>query len=309
MKLQSFEAPAEQTRMQSCAFTDAPSRAQTCAHNPALSNGALAWLGALLAAVACACALVLFPQPALANETYVLDSYGLYTSSQYDSLESKAQQLSSTYDVGVYLLVVDNIGSRSVRQYAIDYYNQNDLGMGSDRSGILLLIAVRSRDYVTVTYGDGINAFTDYQIERMEDAIVDELRDDDWYDAAQVYYEQAQFALDFRAEHGEPLDYDNAPMDPMMRIIFLLVGIAIAALVAGGYCSVLYRQMKTARQQVQADNYLDRNSFVLLSHDDSFITSSVVATPRASSSSRGGGFRGGSSIGSGGFGGSGGGKF
>ncbi len=267
-----------------------------------------AFLLALMAAVACALAITCAPTTALADGGYIIDRYHLFDSNEYATLESQAEKTASTYNVGVYLLVVDNVGGSSARQYAIDYYNGNNLGLGSNRSGILFLIAVNSRDYVTITYGDGINAFTDYQIEQMEKAIVSELRHDNWYDAAKRYVEMADSTLAFRAEHGEPLDYDNAPTDPMTKLLFLAIGVLFAALIAGGRCAMMYSQMKTAREATQAGRYLDQNSFVLLSHDDSYVTSSVVATPRASSSNRGG-FRGGSSIGSGGFGGSGGGKF
>ena len=260
---------------------------------------------ALVCAIACACALLFAPQPALADQVYVIDNYHLFNSSEYAVLESHAEQLADEYKVGVYLLVVNNIGSSSARQYAIDYYRGNSLGLGQNKDGILFLIAVNSRDYVTITYGNGIYAFTDYQIEKMEDAIVSELRHDNWYDAAVTYYDKAEETLSFLAEHGEPLDYNNAPVDPFDRAMFLLIGIAVAAAIAGMRCAMLYSQMKTAKEAVQANRYLDRNSFVLLSHDDRYLTSSVVATPRVKASHS----HGGSSIGSGGFGGSGGGKF
>ncbi len=285
----------------------AASDAAVARQSPA--RGMLIALCTLACMIALACSVALAPEPALASDRFVHDNYALFSSSDLNALETQARATSEKYDVGVYLLVVDNIGQSSARDYAINYYRNADLGLGAGKSGILFLVAVNSRDYVTITYGDGINAFTDYQIEQMEDAIVSELRHDRWLDAAHTYLDLADYTLAFRAEHGEPLDYNNAPLDPGTIVLFILIALAIAGVVAGLWCATLYSQMKTARQAVQASQYLDRNSFALLAQDDQYITSSVVATPRASSSSSRGGFRGGSSIGSGGFGGSSGGKF
>ena len=86
----------------------------------------------------------------------------------------------SGHDCDVYFLVVDSIGDADQRQYAKDYYLANGLGSGSEQSGILFLLAVGSRKYVTITYGSGVTAFTDYRIEQIEDAVVPYLSDDDW---------------------------------------------------------------------------------------------------------------------------------
>ena len=81
------------------------------------------------------------------------------------------------------------------RQYAKDYYLANGLGSGSEQSGILFLLAVGSRKYVTITYGGGVTAFTDYRIEQIEDAVVPYLSDDDWAEAASEYLSTASRPL------------------------------------------------------------------------------------------------------------------
>ena len=249
-------------------------------------------------------ASVIAPMRAFAEEPYVIDTYGLYGSSDYSKLETQATATSEKYGVGVYLLTVNDIGAQSARAYAIDFYRNHSLGFGDGKSGILFLVAVDSRDYVTITYGDGINAFTDWQISNIEDAVVDELHDNDWLDAAQTYLDKADYTLAFRAEHGEPLDSHNAPTEPVELLIFIVIAVVIAAAAAGGRCFFLYRKMKTAVAASDADDYVDRDSFTLQKQNDWYVTSTVVATPKAQSSSNGG-----SSVSSGGFGGSSGGKF
>ena len=148
---------------------------------------------------------------------------------------------------------MDSIGDTDQRQYAKDYYLANGLGSGSEQSGILFLLAVGSRKYVTITYGGGVTAFTDYRIEQIEDAVVPYLSDNDWAEAASEYLSMCADTLDFYAEHGEPLDVDN---DTSGWPILLLIVIGVPMIIAGIVCGVLYSQMKTARLKTEANDYI-----------------------------------------------------
>lgn len=161
---------------------------------------------ALLAALVLALCLSI---PAFAAAPLVRDEMGLFDADTYSQLEASAEAASDGHDCDVYFLVVDSIGDTDQRQYAKDYYLANGLGSGSEQSGILFLLAVGSRKYVTITYGGGVTAFTDYRIEQIEDAVVPYLSDDDWAEAASEYLSMCADTLDFYAEHGEPLDVDN----------------------------------------------------------------------------------------------------
>ena len=99
----------------------------------------------------------------------VMDTYELFKPEVTAELEQKAQDASAGHGVNVYLLTVADIGGQNVREFAKDWYRSNDLGYGEGKSGILFLIALDSRDYVTITYGGGVTAFTDYRIAQIED--------------------------------------------------------------------------------------------------------------------------------------------
>ena len=161
---------------------------------------------ALLAALVLALCLSI---PAFAAAPLVRDEMGLFDADTYSQLEDSAEAASDGHDCDVYFLVVDSIGDTDQRQYAKDYYLANGLGSGSEQSGILFLLAVGSRKYVTITYGEGVTAFTDYRIEQQEDEIVPLLSDEEWEDAADTYIEMCGEALDYYADHGEPIDIDN----------------------------------------------------------------------------------------------------
>ncbi|MBS7406879.1 MAG: TPM domain-containing protein [Coriobacteriales bacterium] len=263
-----------------------------------------------LASLLAAClllALSLAPG-AFAKDSYVLDDYGLYDSSTRQELEQSASQLASTYGVAPYLVVVDDIGSQTVRSFAESYWLDHELGIGSDASGIMFLIAVDSRDYVTITHGTGIYAFTDYGIEQLEDAVVSYLGDDEWEDAAECYYEQCSSILAFCADKGEPFDSHN---DPAARVVALGMAFAIALLLALAVAFIVRRilkgQLKSVAAGSSAAGFL-AGSVVLTAQQDVFAGSHVSVVPLPKNDDNGGGL-GGSTVSASGFGGSAGGKF
>ena len=252
---------------------------------------------ALLAALVLALCLSI---PAFAAAPLVRDEMGLFDADTYSQLEASAEAASNGHDCDVYFLVVDSIGDTDQRQYAKDYYLANGLGSGSEQSGILFLLAVGSRKYVTITYGEGVTAFTDYRIEQQEDEIVPELSDEEWADAAYTYIDMCDDALDHYADYGEPIDVDNdiGLEDLLIAMIFPL---GISAFI----CLILYHQMKTARKKTEADEYMP--GFTLRVKRDRYTHTTRERTydpPQKESNSSGG-----SSVDSDGFGGSSGGSF
>ena len=236
-------------------------------------------LFALLAAALLCMALTL---PAGAAAPLVRDECGVFDADTLADLEEH------------------DIGDADQRDYAKNYYISNGLGYGDEQSGILFLLAVGSRKYVTITYGEGVTAFTDYRIEQQEDEIVPQLSDEEWADAAYTYIDMCDDALDYYADHGEPIDVDNdiGLEDLLIAMIFPL---GISAFI----CLILYHRMKTARQKTEADEYMP--GFTLRVKRDRYTHTTrerIYDPPKKESNSSGG-----SSVDSDGFGGSSGGSF
>ncbi len=200
---------------------------------------------------------------------------------------------------------MSDIGGQNVREFAKDWYRDYDLGYGEGKSGILFLIALDSRDYVTITYGGGVTAFTDYRIAQIEDKIVPMLSDGTYYKASETYIEMCADTLDFYAEKGAPLDSGNDPAKGWIKWVFVFViPLAVACIV----CGILDAQMKTANEQTHANALHARRRLGSVrggghtyTHTTETQTGPSRTTARASSS--------GSSTDSDGFGGSSGGKF
>lgn len=260
-------------------------------------------LFSLLAALTLALALAV---PGLAAGTLVRDEYGQYMESTRAEMEAEAQRISANYGCNVYWLTVADIGRETARDYAELYYLNNGLGYGPQQSGILFLIALESRDYVTITYGEGITAFTDFRIGQMEDEIVPLLSNGEYRDAAKTYLKLCEETLAFYAEKGEPWDSDNDPGNALVVLLIKLGAVILVPLLAAaGVCAVFRGQMKTAVSKTQANDYIPQGGFDLRRRVDQFThtTETRVYDPPQKTASRG------SSVSSRGFGGSRGGKF
>lgn len=252
---------------------------------------------------------------AAATDSYVIDEYELFSKDDRKALEESAKSLAKQYEIAVYLLIVDDIGNEWVRDYAKNYYKKHELGYGEEKSGILFLIAVDSRDYVTITYGKGTYYYTDYEIGVLEDIVTEYLGDNEWLSAAQAYYEEAERPLAFCAEHGEPLDSNNDPNDALARGVIDFLGlfiliIVIPAIIAGFACLHEYNKMKTARIQTEANSYVSKGGFELTASSDRYLSTELITVPLPDyDNDSSGGSSSGSTVDSDGFGGSSGGKF
>lgn len=253
------------------------------------------------------------------QQTYVRDHYGLLSQSQAQAWNNKACEMAAKYGVGVYVVIVSDLGSHTndaktpARNYATHYWNTYDLGCGSRDSGIMLLVAVDSRDYVTITHGGGVDAYTDPTLDNIENDILSYLRKNDWTGAIGAYYKDAEEPLAYLAANGKPMndyysgDYATPEEQGPDATDFGIVGIiaaVISGLVSGRVVKGEKEAMKTAKEKTEARDYVVRDSLKLSVSDDQFVTSNVVATPRVKVESSGGGGGGGGRFG-GGFGGGG----
>ena len=231
---------------------------------------------------------------------FVIDEVGLLTEGYYQDFEARCETMSQNTGVGVYLALVDSIGEEEVRDYGVDFFNSNDLGMGDQKDGVLFLISVGSRKYVTVTHGAGRDVFTNYRVDQMEEIIVSDLKEDRFVEGCDDYVTLCEETVDFYLANGEGMSRDNDPVAQKKdRAIGMGISVVVAAVIAGGVSFGLRRQLKSVEVACSASNYELPDSFDLSDSNDKFegVFISKTPKPKNDNDSGGGGF-GGSSGGS-----------
>ena len=127
--------------------------------------------------------------PAAAAGGSVRDEYGLFDAAALSALEQTASTAADGHDCAVYYVTCANVGSQTAREYAKDYYRSHELGSGTQHSGVLFLVAMESRDYVTITYGSAVQAFSDARIQQIEQKVRPLLSDGENLKAADTFLE------------------------------------------------------------------------------------------------------------------------
>lgn len=247
--------------------------------------------------------------PVLAVTPKIIDNADLLTDSEEAVLEAKAQTLADQYEIDVVILTVSSTNGQYIESYADDYYDNNGYGIGPDYSGVLLVLAMDTREWAISTCGDAIYALTDYGIEALFRAMANELSYDEYYAAFGTYLDELPRYFE-AYENGDPIDgyhsdydgpgtyipgtqddiiyYDPEPdAGDYLRIVF--VSLFIGAAVGGIAILVMRGQMNTAKAQSGATSYLRDGSFRLTRHLDLFLYSRVNRTRRQQSSGGSGG--------------------
>ena len=215
---------------------------------------------------------------------YITDSAGLLTQAEADELESMAQSVSQQYGCGVYVVTVDDytdIDSTGAYEAAYGIYHQYTLGEGADRSGALLLLSMRERDWATFFYGPAAEyAFDAYGQEKLEDAYLGYFRDNDWYGGFSGYINECGRYLELAAQ-GSPVRAS--------KLVPILIVVAIACLIAIIVCGILRGMMKSVSKKTEAGSYISAAGLKLTLQEDQYTHTSTLERKIQDSDSSGSG--------------------
>jgi len=234
----------------------------------------------------------------------IWDDAELLTEGQWRELNAMAVDITNKYQCDVRIVTLKDMGTNDAYEFAKDVYRKNGFGYGAEQSGILLMLSMLDRDYALVAYGFGNVAFTDHgKAVMLDDHILPALKNDEYYKAFLAYLNKSAAYLDM-ARNGTPFDVDTDEdyLNRQARGSFatkLALNTIIPVVVALIVCLVFRSQMKTARKQRAAANYVPEGGFVLTGSSDTYLYSTEVVTQRSDSSSGGG-----TTVDSGGFSGS-----
>ena len=218
----------------------------------------------------CLILLLFLASPALALDLGpgpIVDDAGLLTPEEEDSLRQKSTAIYEREGIWVSVLTVNNLNGKSAQQYADDFYDNNYYR--DHPNGVLLLIAMDSRDWYISTCGTAIDRLTDYELDQVFFSMADDLSDNRFYDAFTVY-------LDLIPQYMQVAPQSEPGFGDFVRIV--LISLLIGAAAGGITILVMRSQMNTANPQHSAGNYLVNGSYQLKKHLDIFLYSRVTRT-------------------------------
>ena len=230
------------------------------------------------------CAAMAADSDAAAGD-YVVDGANMLTNVEEKMLEDLIAEFVEKNGFDLYVVTITSRGSKSMYQFARDVYSGGE-------DGIILLVEYvwggNDNEFWIEPFGYGDYAFNSYGIRYIEDEIVGNLADEDFYGGFEEFIDLADDFLR-EAREGEPYSESNERRKTE-DIVLTYVIIFIASLAVGLITvSVMKKKMNNARPQKLAHDYIKRGSFNLKVHRDIFHYSQVTRTRKSNSSSSGGG--------------------
>ncbi len=221
---------------------------------------------------------------ASANGDLFKDGDNVFSSSEENELENRLISLSNKYNCDIVVVTVSSFKGYSEDWFAEKYYDENNYGRGSDRSGALLIFSETERRYGIVLNGNVNYAFSDSQFDSLMNKVESKFRNDDFFEGANVFIDIVEQRIDAN-ENG----FDSVKFWVGVRIsVVTSVIIGIVAIL------VMRSQMNNAKPQKGASYYERPNSFKLNVSHDMYLYSTVrkrLKPQNNSSSSRSGGSR------------------
>ena len=266
---------------------------------------------AFMLAILISVSLLILPTSAQEPDWEMHDYANLLTSEQFYDLCLRIRELTAQYQTDFVILTVESLDGKSPQEYANDYYDEKNCGFGPNRDGIMLLLAMNSRDYYFVANGSATEKLAQAGgIAALEDKVVPHLSNGNYYLAFGMFLDTAAAIIDdptsipgavynddfIYISFDDEVSYTLA--DRLQRVgIFAVIGLIVGFVTT----FIMKRGMKTARAQKYAMDYVRSGSFHLTRKQDLYLyRTRTRVRVQSNNGSSGGGSRSGGSRGGGG---------
>ncbi len=210
-----------------------------------------------------------------ASDADLYDDAELLDSAQEARVEEALSRVGGQFDAQIVIVTVAS-SEESVDALVEECYDSNNMGLGENRDGVLLLVCMDPREYRILSNGFAGDAIGQDEIDAIGDAIVSDLSDGDYESAFTAFAEQCAYYLD---------GYLNGFPFPAGKNLAtaLIIGAVVGLIVA----LVLKGQLKSVRKQNQANTYIKTGSMRVTTETDLFLYREVSRTKKESSGSSG----------------------
>lgn len=168
----------------------------------------------------CICLSISTPVFAADSVPRLVDKADCLTDSEEKNVLSLLDEISTRQKMDLVIVTVPSLGGKTSEAYADDFYDYN----GYSKDGILLLVAVESRDWAISTSGYGIKALTDYGLKHISKLMVPHLSKGDYEKAFTTFANTCDKFIGL-AKDGKPYDVPKKKMDLGVLVCILMCGL------------------------------------------------------------------------------------
>ena len=168
----------------------------------------------------CICLSVSIPAFAAGSAPRLVDNADCLTDSEEKNVLSLLDEISTRQKMDLVIVTVPSLGGKTSEAYADDFYDYN----GYSKDGILLLVAVESRDWAISTSGYGIKALTVYGLKHISKLMVPHLSKGDYEKAFTTFANTSDKFIGL-AKDGKPYDVPKKKIDLGGLVCILMCGL------------------------------------------------------------------------------------
>lgn len=209
-----------------------------------------------------------------AQSSRMYDSAGLLSTAEADALGERLNTVSDKYRVDVIVATVPTVGAKSIDVFVEDFYDTNGYGFGANHDGVILLVAVKEREYRILSNGLGADAISADEIDDIGEDVAEYLSDGDYVGAFDAFVDACEYQINGEI-NGFPFAVDES------LTVSLIVGFVVALITTG----VMAGQLKSVRRQNAAAAYVKPGSMQVTIANDIFLYHTIHRRRKESSKS------------------------
>lgn len=131
--------------------------------------------------------------PSVDETQKIYDYANLISTEEEKNLYNDIQKFIEKYNMDMVIVTINENPKYSSMEYADDFYDYNNFGIGTNKSGILFLIDMKYRKMWISTTGNAIKIYNDKRIDSILDYTYDKISNQDYYGCAEQFIEKAGY--------------------------------------------------------------------------------------------------------------------
>lgn len=162
----------------------------------------------------------------------IYDYANLITKDEEEALYNKVQEFINKYDMDMAIVTINSNPKSSSMAYADDFYDYNNFGKGTNKTGLLFLIDMQNRNMWISTTGDAINIYTDSRINTILDYTYDKISNEDYNGCVEQFIEKASYFANKGLTGGSKvvtvpkMICNSLIFAGLVTIVFICIGLA-----------------------------------------------------------------------------------
>jgi len=257
----------------------------------------------LILSMALPCVAEVMPYPTLSSPSLnssclniswprLIDEADLLSAEEEEELLLRLDTVGTRYECDIVIVTRNESITGDIQEEADEIYDQAGYGFGEEKSGILLLISMESREWALSTCGGGITVFSDGVQDYLMEQTLPYLSNGEYARAFRVFVTLAEDQLKYAGseEFADPElipdpEFTKPAFPAVRRLLTALVIGLLSAWIATG---TMKRKLKSVRGQVNASQYAVNGSFRVTESRDLFLYHTVNRVPKPTNPPSGG---------------------